>query len=80
MSWFTVRHGDLVAATWASSGVTQAIFAFSGFDKTVSDAVGPDCTAALKAVTAAFESAWDTDDARLRLLCGHKADLTVAQR
>ena len=68
VTWFTVRHGDLVAATWASSGVTQAIFNFSGFDTTVSDAVGPDCTAALKAVTAAFESAWDSNNERLLAL------------
>ena len=68
VSWFTVRHGDLVAATWASSGVTNAIFSFSGFDATVSAAVGPDCTNALKAVTAAFETAWDSDNARLLAL------------
>jgi hypothetical protein len=68
VTWFTVRHGDLVAATWSSSGVTKAIFNFSAFDETVSAAVGPDCTAALQAVTAAFESAWDTDNARFLAL------------
>ena len=68
VTWFTVRHGDLVKATWASSGVVQATFNFSGFDRVVAEAVGPDCTLALLAVTDAFEAAWAARNADLLAL------------
>lgn len=68
VTWATVRHGDLFVATWASSGVVNAIFNFSGFDATVAAAVGDDCANALRAVTAAFEDAFDTRNAELYAL------------
>jgi hypothetical protein len=55
VSWVTVRHGDLFTATWASSGVVEAIYEFSSFDAVVAEAVGDDCANALRAVTDAFE-------------------------
>jgi hypothetical protein len=69
VSWLSVAHGDLLAATWASSGVVNAIFNFSGFDLVVGEAVGEDCSNALRAVFAAFEGAWGGAPAdRARLL------------
>ena len=68
VSWFTVKHGDLVTATWASSGVVDAIFNFTAFDQTVATAVGPACAGALRGVTAAFEDAWVTSNAALLAL------------
>lgn len=61
--WSTVRLRDsgLITATWASSGVANAIFNYTAFDEAVSTAVGPTCKAALQAVTAAAEQAWDTN-------------------
>jgi hypothetical protein len=64
----TVRHGDLLAGTWSSSGVVNAVFNFSGFDAIVSEAVGPDCSDALRAVMTAFEAAWQDDAQRPRML------------
>jgi hypothetical protein len=68
VSWLSVAHGELLAATWASSGVVNAIFNFSGFDQVVGDAVGDDCSNALRAVYDAFEAAWGDDADRARLL------------
>lgn len=48
----------MLAATWASSGVVHAIFNFTAFDQTVSEAIGPDCSNAIRAVTDAFTAAW----------------------
>lgn len=68
VSWATVRHGDLFTATWASSGVVNAIYNFSGFDAVVAEAVGDDCANALRAVTAAFEDAYVNNQAALYAL------------
>lgn len=59
VSWFTVKHGDKLTATWSSSGVVNAILNFTSFDQTVATAVGPLCSSAIRAVTHAFEDAWD---------------------
>jgi hypothetical protein len=67
VSWLSVAHGENLAATWASSGVVNAIFNFSGFDQIVGDALGDDCSDALRAVYSAFEAAWGNDVDRARL-------------
>lgn len=58
VTWFTVKHAALINGTWASSGVVDAIFDFTSFDQTVANAIGQPCGDAVRAVTAAFESAW----------------------
>ena len=68
VTWLTVRHGELLAGTWSSSGVVNAIFNFSGFDEIVGAAVGDDCSDALRAVVTAFEAAWEDDTQRAALL------------
>ena len=68
VSWITVRHGDLLAGTWASSGVVNAIFNFTSFDSTVSAAVGDDCSDALREVMSVFEGAWVNDAQRATML------------
>jgi hypothetical protein len=70
VTWFTVKHGDLVAATWSSSGVVNAVYNFTAFDQTVAAAIGPQCSAAVRAVTAAFESAWNSNITALLALFG----------
>ena len=68
VTWVTVRHGDLLSATWSSSGVVNAIYNFTGFDHVVSTAVGDDCSNALRAVMTAFEAAWNSPVDRPRML------------
>jgi hypothetical protein len=68
VTWLTVRHGDLIAGTWASSGVVNAIYNFSQFDATVSAAVGDDCSDALREVMTVFEAAWEDDTKRPQML------------
>lgn len=58
VSWINVKYSNLLTATWASSGVVQAIFDFTAFDQTVAAALGSDCSNAVRAVTAAFETYW----------------------
>jgi Serine carboxypeptidase S28 len=65
VSWDTVAHPELIAATWASSGVVNAIFDFTQFDQTTQEALGPDCAKAARAVTDAFESLWPTNSAQI---------------
>jgi len=68
VSWVTVKHGDLLAGTWSSSGVVNAIYNFTGFDAVVSTAVGDDCSDALREVMTAFEAAWTDPGQRMRML------------
>ena len=75
VSWVTVRHGDLLSATWSSSGVVNAIYNFTAFDATVGAALGGDCSDALREVMGAFERAWQDDAKRLQMLqLFHAAD------
>jgi hypothetical protein len=75
VTWVTVRHGDLLSATWSSSGVVNAIYNFTAFDATVSAAVGDDCSDALREVMSTFEEAWSNGAKRLQMLqLFHAAD------
>lgn len=65
VSWITVDHGDLLTATWASSGVVNAIFDFYQFDQTSTEALGPDCAKASHAVVSAFEANWASNSAQI---------------
>lgn len=77
VSWITVVHGKLLTATWSSSGVVNAIFNFTAFDATVATAIGPVCSAAVRAVTAAFETAWAANNSALLNLFGTPAYYTA---
>lgn len=68
VSWLAVAHGDLLSATWSSSGVVNAVYNFSGFDAVVGEALGPDCARAVQAVVAAFEGAWVANNSALLAL------------
>jgi hypothetical protein len=62
-AWLRVKHPELVDAAWSSSGVVNAVYNFTAFDHQVVEDVDAECGAALKAVTAAFEQAWDAGGA-----------------
>jgi hypothetical protein len=79
VSWITVKHGDLLAATWASSGVVNAIYNYTAFDQTIATAVGPDCANALRAVTSAFEAAWAANQTQLFALYNVSAGFFTQQ-
>ena len=68
VSWLAAAHGDLLSATWSSSGVVNAVYNFSGFDAVVGEALGPDCARAVQAVVAAFEGAWAANNSALLAL------------
>jgi len=70
VSWITVKHGDLLDATWSSSGVVNAIFNFTAFDSVAATVIGPVCSDAVRAVTAAFEAAWTVNNSALLNLFG----------
>ena len=57
-AWFREVHPELVAASWSSSGVINAVYNYTEFDAIVKTAIGPECAASVMAVTAAFEAAW----------------------
>ena len=63
-SWFRQKYPHLAAASWSSSGVVNAVYNFTGFDAQVLLDVSPQCQAALHAVTAAFDAAWDNPATR----------------
>jgi len=63
-AWFRQRYPALAAASWSSSGVVNAVYNFTAFDAQVLRDVDAPCAAALHAVTAAFDAAWDDAAAR----------------
>lgn len=67
-SWFREKHPELVAASWSSSGVVQAVYNFTRFDEIVGEALGGECADAVRAVTAAFDAAWDEPSTRPALM------------
>jgi hypothetical protein len=67
-SWFRQKYPALAAASWSSSGVVNAVYAFSQFDAQVLLDVSPECAAALHAATAAFDARWDDPATRPALL------------
>jgi len=62
-AWFRVKHPELADASWSSSGVVNAVYNFTAFDHQVLRDVSPECGAAIKGVTAAFDAAWDAGGA-----------------
>ena len=62
-AWLRVKHPELIDAAWSSSGVVNAVYNYTAFDHQVLQDVDAECASALKAVTAAFESAWDAGGA-----------------
>ena len=67
-SWFRQKYPSLATASWSSSGVVNAVYNFTKFDGQVLLDVSAECQAALHAVTAAFEAAWDNASTRPALL------------
>ncbi len=67
-SWFRQKYPDLADLSWSSSGVVNAVYNYTAFDKQVLDDVDPVCQASLHAVTAAFDAAWDDPATRPALL------------
>lgn len=58
-AWFRIKHPELISAAYSSSGVVNAVYNYTAFDHQVVQDVSAGCGAALRAVTAAFEAAWD---------------------
>jgi pimeloyl-ACP methyl ester carboxylesterase len=67
-AWFRQKHPELVAASWSSSGVVNAVYNFTEFDHQVVIDVDEECKQALFSVTAAFDKAWDDVTTRPSLL------------
>lgn len=61
-------HPELVSAAWSSSGVVNAVYNYTDFDAQLAVSVGPSCAAGIRAVTAAFEAAWDDDAKRASMI------------
>ena len=73
-----LTHPELAAAAWSSSGVVNAIYNYTNFDEQLAESVGPACASGIRAVTAAFEAAWDDDAKRAAMIAlyGSSAELT----
>jgi pimeloyl-ACP methyl ester carboxylesterase len=67
-AWFRIKHPELIAGAWSSSGVVNAVYNYTSFDHQVLTDVDADCKAALHAVTAAFEAAWDDPTRKAAML------------
>jgi hypothetical protein len=67
-AWAREKNSDVISASWSSSGVVEAIYNFTAFDQAVAGALSPACEAAIHAVTAAFEQAWEVPASRVAML------------
>ncbi|EFJ21993.1 hypothetical protein SELMODRAFT_106030, partial [Selaginella moellendorffii] len=50
-AWFRLKFPHLVVASWASSGVVEAVLEYSAYDEQVGISVGPECKKALQEIT-----------------------------
>ena len=67
-SWARLAYPERFDAAWSSSGVVEAVFDYFQFDATVVADVSTECAAALRAITARAEAAWDAPAERARML------------
>ncbi|KAF0686724.1 Aste57867_21472 [Aphanomyces stellatus] len=55
-AWFRIAYPNATVAAISSSGVVNPVYNFHGFDEQVAESAGPECAAALRLVTTAYEA------------------------
>ena len=79
-SWARLRYPNIFDAAWSSSGVVEAVFDFTAFDRQIVLDISPDCASALRHITALAESAFDDPAERARMFGLFKAPDTLSRR
>jgi hypothetical protein len=69
-AWFRLKFPHLTCGSLASSGVVQAIFDYTDFDKQIGESAGPECKAALQKVTHLVEQRVASDGKAVKKLFG----------
>ncbi|XP_051127088.1 probable serine protease EDA2 isoform X2 [Andrographis paniculata] len=69
-AWFRLKFPHLTCGSLASSGVVQAIYNFTEFDKQIGESAGPECKAALQEITHLVDQRLVSDEKALKKLFG----------
>ncbi|EFJ22077.1 hypothetical protein SELMODRAFT_416857 [Selaginella moellendorffii] len=69
-AWFRLKFPHLVAGSWASSAVVEAILDYSAYDKQLGVSVGPKCKQALQEITRLTEQGLVENATEIKYLFG----------
>ncbi|CAN6287748.1 unnamed protein product, partial [Urochloa humidicola] len=67
-AWFRLKFPHLTCGSLASSGVVQAVYNYTAFDKQVGESAGPECKAVLQEITKLVDEQLQSDSHSVKAL------------